>query len=96
MVKLQSCVIGQGNRGQKTYTYTDHSTVWAKVEQSQRESIVNMNLEAGSSLDVTIYKVKTLDTRWRVLIDGKAYSIVSIDPISRFSQLCTLSLISIE
>lgn len=96
LVSLQSCEIGRGDKGQKTYSFTEHGKVWAKIERNINESVSNYNLEQGESLLATVYKVKGMTTRWRVVIAGIPYSIISIDPISRFSPLCTLSLNSAD
>lgn len=42
------------------------------------------------------YKVAALTTRWRVVLDGKTYAITAIDPISRVSPLCELTLNIVE
>lgn len=96
LVLVQSCRIGRGDKGQKTYAWANHSKVWAKVERVADEVINNGNLEAGQSLTVTMYKITGMSTRWRLVIGGKNYEVTGIDPISRFSPLCQVSLTSIE
>ena len=90
-VLLRSCVITYGAQGAKKYTFQDHSEVYAKVERNVSEAVTNTNLEEGVDLTLTLYKVGELTTRWRVVIDGKTYAITGIDPISRVSPFCQLS-----
>lgn len=96
LVTLQQCLITKGDVGQKQYVFSDHSEVWAKVDRSINEGVGNHNLEEGNSLQVTLYKVSELTTRWRVIVGGLPYQIIAIDPISRFSPLCILSLEAID
>jgi hypothetical protein len=58
--------------------------------------IDNGNLEDGNSLEIHIYKIPGLDTRWRVVVDGKPYEVRSVDMISRLSPVCVLSLFAID
>jgi hypothetical protein len=44
----------------------------------------------------TVYKVPDLNTRWRVIANGQTFEIRSIDPISRVSPLCQLTLNSLD
>ena len=60
------------------------------------ESVESMNLESGHNVRCTIYKIAALTSRWRVRIDDAVYEIESIDPISRVSPLCTLTLTAID
>lgn len=85
-----------GSQGQKKFIYSEHSHVWAKVERNVTESVADMNYEAGDSVNLTVYKVKDLTTRWRVKIGDKTYEIQDIDTISRVSPLMILTLHSIE
>lgn len=96
MVTLRERVIATGDQGQKTYAWRDRSRVWAKVVRRASEMIDNGNLEDGKSLEVRIYKIKDLDTRWQVLVDGKPYEIRNIDNIDRISPVCILSLFAID
>lgn len=96
LVSIQSCVITRGDRGQKSYNFVPHSKVWAKVDRISDEAIGNHNLEDGQSLQVTMYKISGLTTRWRIVINDKPYSITGIDPISRFSPLCSVTLSAID
>lgn len=96
LVEVQSCIITIGTRGQKEYNYRCHGNAWAKVEMDIDENVDNHNLEQGRTLSLTMYKILGMNTRWRILLHGKKYSITSINPISRFSPLCTVGLTSIE
>lgn len=95
-VTLLQCVITSNSQGAKKYTFTEHSKVFAKVDRSVSESVTNTNLEQGVDISLTIYKVAGLTTRWRVAIEGNTYAITGIDPISRVSPLCILSLSIVE
>ena len=96
LVTLQSCRITRGNQGQKVMTFTDYRDVWARVERTVDESVGDGNLEAGHTATLMIYKVQNLDTRWRVVIGGKPFGITAIDPISRLSPLCNLTVQAID
>jgi head-tail adaptor len=95
-VTLLQCVISYNSQSAKKYAFTEHSKVFAKVDRSVSESVTNTNLEQGVDVSLTIYKVADLTTRWRVVIEGKTYAITGIDPISRVSPLCVLSLNIVE
>lgn len=92
LVTLQECAISTGDVAQKRYTFTEHSKVWAKLERNIDEMVLSDNLSARETIRATIYKIAALTTRWRVVVDGISYTITAIDPISRFSRLCTLTL----
>lgn len=92
LVTIQCASKSIGAQGENEVWYADFAHVYAKVDRNVSESVNDMNLEAGQSIFLTIYKIPELTTRWRVLIDGKPYEIRSIDPISRISPLCTLTL----
>jgi len=95
-VLLRSCVISYGKQGAKKYTFQDHSEVFAKVEREVAENVTNTNLEEGQEITLTIYKVASLTTRWRVVVEGRTYEISGIDPISRVSPLCHLTLHAVD
>lgn len=95
-VELQKMGQKIGSQGQKSWAIISRSIVWAKVERNVNEAIGDENLEANASLTVTIYKVSDLSTRWRVVVEDKTYEVRSIDPISRASLFCTLSLSAID
>lgn len=96
LVTLQSCVITSGAEGQKTSTFSDHSRVFAKVDLNVDEMARYSNLEECHFIGLVCYKVAGLTTRWRVIVDGQKYEITAIDPISRVSPLCRLTLRSID
>lgn len=96
LVTLQACVITRNAQGAKVKTYADFRKVWAKIDYSADEQVAYGNLEAGNVIYLTIYKVRELDTRWRVLIDNVAWEISSIDTIERLSAVCRLTLNSIK
>ena len=96
LVLLRSCVITYGAQGAKKYTFQDYDRVYAKVDRNVSENVTNTNLEQGVDITLTIYKVAALTTRWRVDVEGKTYEITGIDPISRISPLCHLTLHAVE
>lgn len=91
-VALLQCVISRNTEAAKKYTFTEHSKVFAKVDLNVSEAVTNTNLEQGQDIALTIYKVADLTTRWRVDIAGKQYAITAIDPVSRISPLCILTI----
>lgn len=96
LVLLRSCVISYGTQGAKKYTFQDYGQVYAKVERNVAEAVTNTNLEEGQNITLTVYKVKDLTTRWRVVVEGRAYEISAIDPVSRVSPLCHLTLHAVD
>lgn len=88
--------IERGDRGEKKYVASEHSKVFAKIEKSSDESVSNTNLESVQSATATIYKIAGLTTRWQLSIRGVKYSIEAINPISRISPFCELSIRRIE
>ncbi len=96
LVTLQECVITRGAQGAKSYTFSDFREVYANVDRNVSEQVSIGNLEEGQYINLTIYKVPELTTRWRVIVDNLAYEITAIDAISRVSPLCILSLHAIE
>ena len=95
-VLLRSCEISYGKQGAKKYTFKDYAEVYAKVDRNVSENVTNTNLEEGQEITLTIYKVKALTTRWRVVVEGRSYEITGIDPISRVSPLCHLTLHAVD
>lgn len=92
LVTVRQCVITQGDQGAKKYTFSDYGKVYAKVERNVSESVSNTNLEEGQYIQLTIYKIQELTTRWRVVVSNRDYEITGIDPISRVSPLCVLTI----
>lgn len=85
-----------GNEGQKQITTSTFGKVWAHLDPLDDEAVSDDNLEATTSVAVTIYKIKNLTTRWQLIIEGVTYRIRSIDPISRWSPFCTLTASTVE
>ena len=96
MVEILRMVQGRGSQGEKTWTASSYAHVWAKVDYSVAESVSDGNLEAGRTVQLTIYKIPELTSRWRVRIGDEAYEIRTIDTISRISPLCILTLNAID
>ena len=96
LVLLRSCVITYGKQGAKKYSFQDYAEVFEKVDRTVSENVTNTNLEEGQEITLTIYKVKPLTTRWRVVVEGRSYEVTGIDPISRVSPLCHLTLHAVD
>ena len=92
LVTIQKCVITSGEEGGKQYTFTDYANVYANVDLRANEQVSEGNLEQGEFINMTIYKISDLTTRWRVKYDGNLYEITGIDLIDRISPVCTLAL----
>lgn len=88
--------IGRGNQGQKQRQENVYGDVMAYLEPLTDEMVADDNLEARTGMSVTIYKIPDLTVRWRLVIRDVPYEIRSIDPISRWSPLCTLTAYTIE
>ena len=96
LVSVCSCVITTGDEGQKQFTYSHFRDVYAKVERNVNETVANTNLEEGDYVQLTIYKIPQLTTRWQIILEGREYEITGIDPISRVSPVCILSIHSVD
>lgn len=96
LVTVIECTLTTGAQGNKKAEIREHSRVWAKVERDIDESIGNGNQEGRNTIELTCYKIPELSVRWRVVVNGVTYEIVSIDPISRISPLNILTLSAIE
>lgn len=96
LVTLLKMTQSRGAQGAKAWTVTDTKKVYAKIENTVSEMVGDGNLEAQSTVELSIYKFNDLTSRWRVRIGEKNYEIVSIDPVSRVSPLCILSLRTID
>ena len=96
LVQMQNCIITKGPQGDKRMEYVNYSRVWAKVERNISEMVSNSNLEEDNTIELTCYKIPGLDRNWRVIIDGTAYGITAIEPISRVSPLNVLTLKGID
>ena len=95
-VIVRSCVITTGSQGEKKFTYSFFRDVFAKVDRSVSEMVANTNLEQGDYVQLTIHKIPQLTTDWQIAMCGRDYEITGIDPVSRISPLCILSLHSIN
>lgn len=96
LVSLFEPTTGIGTQGETTKTWTKVADVYAYLEPNTDESIAYYNQESITSMVITIYKKRDLTTRWRVHIGSQKYEIISIDPISRVSNLCRLNIKSID
>ena len=95
-VTLVKCHIGRGSQGQKTVIEDGTIDALAYVSGTTDEVIDYSNLEAQRSLSVSLYKVSGMTTRWQVRICSKTYQITAIDPVSRYSPVCVLSVEAID
>ena len=96
LVTLQKMAQSRNAQGAKSWTVEATKQVYAKVETNVAEMVGDGNLEAQRTVALSIYKFNDLTSRWRVQIGEKNYEIVSIDPVSRISPLCVLSLRTID
>lgn len=96
LITVYSCVITKGSVAEKQYSFSKHSDVYARIESDINESVANTNLESVDSVEAIIYKIPGMTTRWQLGIHGDRYTIEGIDPISRMSPLCRLSVTKLE
>jgi len=96
LVTVQSCTITKGREAAKSYNFQDFRQVYANVELLVEEQVNSSNLDEGKYINLTIYKIPQLTTRWRVIVDGRSYEITGINPISRISPFCILTLHAID
>ena len=96
LIQLVPMVQSRGTQGEKIWTAGDPVSVYAKMEITVDETIGDTNLEADRVVVATIYKHPGLTTRWRVVSQGQTFEIRSIDPVSRVSPLCQLTLNSLD
>ena len=95
-ITVVQVTIGRGTQGQKQRTESVYGDVMAYLEPLTDEMVSDDNLEARTGMSVTIYKIPALTVRWQLVIGSVLYEIRSIDPISRWSPLCTLTAYTIE
>ncbi len=91
-VTIQTCIITFGTEGGKKYTFQDYRDVYANIDLRANEQVSDGNLEQGEVIDMTIYKIAELTTRWRVKYNGNLYEITGIDAGERISPFFTLTL----
>ena len=96
LITVQSVTQTIGERGQKKTTVTKYADVYAKLDRMITEAVDDDNLESGETVDVTMYKIPTLTTRWRLVISGVPYEITAIDPISRYSAFNVITAKTIQ
>lgn len=96
LIQLVPMTQSTGAEGEKVWTAGTPRNVFAKLESRIDETIGDSNLEADRIVVATVYKVPDLNTRWRVIANGQTFEIRSIDPISRVSPLCQLTLNSLD
>ena len=96
LVTVMRCTQATGTQGEKQFVFTRYGDVYAKVDRSVNETIANTNLEEGDYVELTIYKIRELTTRWQIVLRGRSYEITGIDPVSRVSPLCVLSIHAIR
>lgn len=85
LITVQSVTQTIGSRGQKQVVVSKYAEVFARIDRVTNDIVDNGNLEANQTVEVLMYKIPTLTTRWRLLISGVPYEITGIDPISRYS-----------
>jgi len=85
LITVQSVTQTIGDRGQRKTAFTKYADVYAHLDRQVNEMVDEDNLESLETVDVLMYKISSLTTRWRLVISGVPYEIVAIDPISRYS-----------
>jgi head-tail adaptor len=96
LVTVMRCTQATGTQGEKQFVFSNYGDVYAKVDQNMSETIANTNLEEGDYVQLTIYKIQELTTRWQIVLRGRNYEITGIDPVSRVSPLCVLTIHAIR
>lgn len=68
----------KNERGAIENTYEKVCEVYANVvENAQPEAVMDSNIIALNTIEVKIYIVRELTTRWRIEYEGKMYNILS-------------------
>ena len=96
LIQLVPMTQSRGSQGEKIWVAGTPVQVFAKLDITVDETIGDTNLEADRVVVATIYKYPELNTRWRVISKGQTFEIRAIDPISRVSPLCQLTLNSLD
>ena len=96
LVMLRSVTKGRSADGYKTTVFEDFRQVYAQVERRVDEQVNTGNLEQGDFVQLTIYKVPELTTRWQVKIGASSYEITALDPIDRLSPYCILTIHALD
>jgi hypothetical protein len=96
LVTVRKGVQFTGSQGEKKFIYSFYRNVYAKVERNVSETIADTNLEQGDYIQLTIHKIPELTTRWQIVLAGRDYEITGIDPISRISPVCVLTIHAIR
>lgn len=77
-ITLYAPVQTKNAKGAVENSYQKMADVYANVvEVPQTESGVDSNLVALNQIDIKMYIVKELTTRWRVEYDGQMYNVLS-------------------
>lgn len=87
IILLLACETTTDDNGEKVETYHPVKRTLAHVEPATSESDASNNIYSGHSINVTLYRVPGMDTRWRIVWKGKGYNIKTIDPIERISPI---------
>lgn len=96
LITVLAVTQSRGAQGQKQTTTSVYSQVYAHLEPETNEMVSDDNLEASTTMAVTIYGIPEMTTRWKLVIKGVTYEIVSIDRQDRLSHYYTLSVKTIE
>lgn len=90
-ITVLSVTQSRGTQGQKKTTTATYGEVYAKVTPVTDDFVADDNYEALTTVTVLMYKIPAMTTRWELVIDGIKHSIISIDPISRWSPFCNVT-----
>ena len=96
LVTIQEYTVTRSSQGAKSYTPGRSWSVYGNVDLSINEQVSIGNLEEGQYINLTIYKIPALTTRWQVTVEGRHYEITGINPIDRLSNFCVLSLHALD
>lgn len=96
LVSIQQPTVSRGSQGERLVTYSQVAEVYGELTEDLGESLGDDNFESVSTLAFTTYKVDGLTTRWRAVIDNKAYDIINVEMINRMSPYCRLTLRALD
>ena len=85
IVELFSCFTTKDARGAKVESYTFAGMRLANVDLTSSETDADYNVVSERSITVTMHKVFSIDTRWRLRWRGHFYNIQSVRPVDRMS-----------
>jgi head-tail adaptor len=91
IVDLYDCITTKDPRGAKVEQYDWCCRQMAKVEVGATETDADFNVFSADTITITMYKVCSLTTRWRVRWHDGMYNIRSVDLGERMSPFMRLT-----